>query len=98
MSDVDRLGNIERELREALAEQRGWEGLLPEGPGLREATLPQRVDSLIRRLASDQQGAVDRIDAALRIIGEHRDSRGNVQMGRGFSAQVIELLTAARGQ
>lgn len=65
-----------------------------------DRTLPLNVSTVDGlRLAADQlEGAAERIDAALRIIGEHRDSRGNLQMGRGFSSQVIELLNAARGR
>jgi hypothetical protein len=89
------MNDIERELREALAEQPGWEGLLPEGPGLREATLPQRVDSLIRRLASDHQGAVE---ALREVEGKLADSDRSRKHGNSGVANtlVAEALAIAR--
>lgn len=48
-----------RELREILAKRPGWEGLLAEGPGLREGTDAQLADALIRRLDADHRGAVE---------------------------------------
>jgi hypothetical protein len=44
------------------------------------------------------QGAVSRIDAALKIIEAERAADGNLQMGRAKASQVIELLRSAGGQ
>jgi hypothetical protein len=43
-------------------------------------------------------GAVERIEAALKIIEANRASDGNLQMGRAKASQVIELLRTAEGQ
>lgn len=57
-----------RELRAILAKRPGWEGLLPEGPGLREASDAQQADALIRRMDDDLRGAIE----ALRDIRSAR--------------------------
>jgi uncharacterized protein (DUF1786 family) len=61
---------------------------------------PEDWDEVAGRMlaALDHAGAVGRVNAALRIVEDHRDARGNVQMGRGFASQVVELLRAAGGQ
>lgn len=69
---------------------------LEAGDGGRRGDLADalvEVDALI----TAHQGAVERVNAALRIVEDHRDGRGNVQMGRGFASQVVELLRAAGG-
>lgn len=49
-------------------------------------------------LSTTTEGAVSRIDAALKIIEGERATDGNLQMGRAKAAQVIELLRSAGGQ
>jgi hypothetical protein len=60
------MNDIER-IRAVLAQQCGWEGLDPRGPGLRKATPQWKVDQLLMVAERNARGTVDALDD-LRVI------------------------------